>query len=289
MRGSGGSFGIVTSYEFRTFPAPQSSTVFEYTWDLNITATAQGISAFQAFVQTNIPPEFGAEINFSKGSRSGMVSTTLAGGWYGPAQGLQPVLAPFLRQMPPNPKKTLTVGSYLQSVAVLAGGSLSTKVADTHDTFYVKSLMTPQNSPMSMAAIQSLSSYLAIQGFASQTEWFVQLELYGGTNSAINAVPANATSFAHRSSTFTFQFYASSPGEVPPYPQYGFTFLDNAVKAVVSNSPPDWAYGAYINYIDDMLVDWKLRYYGDHYTRLLSLKDRYDPRNMFRFPIGIGE
>ncbi|KAF8069865.1 glucooligosaccharide oxidase [Lyophyllum atratum] len=288
LRGSAGSFGIATSYEFKTFPAPPSATVFEYAWNLNASATAKGISAFQSFVQTNIPPQFGAEINFGKGSGSGFVSFTLTGGWYGPPQDLKAVLAPFLRQMPPKPKTKLNVGSYLNSVTALAGGSLDTKSApDTHDTFYVKSLMTPASSPMSKAAILALSRYLAIQGYASKTEWFVQLELYGGMNSAINAVPADATSFVHRSSTFTFQFYASSPGKVPPYPQYGFTFLDGAVYSVVSNSPSNWNYGAYVNYVDDKLADWKFRYYGAHYARLSALKKKYDPRDLFRFPTAI--
>ncbi|KAF5376218.1 hypothetical protein D9615_008500 [Tricholomella constricta] len=292
LRGSASSFGIATSYEVKTFPAPPSSTVFEYSWTLNITLAAKGISAFQSFVQTNIPPQFGAEINFTKGPKSGTITFTLTGGWYGAPQDLKAVLAPYLQQMPAKPEVNLNVGTYLNSVAALAGGSLNTKSApDAHDTFYVKSLMTPASSPMSDAAILAFTRYLAIQGFASKTasEWFVQLELYGGTNSAINAVPVGATSFAHRSSLFTFQFYASSPGKVPPYPQYGFKFLDDAVNSIISNSPKNWDYGAYTNYVDDKLADWKLRYYGSHYPRLRALKDKYDPRNVFRFPTAIEE
>ncbi|GLB44952.1 putative oxygen-dependent FAD-linked oxidoreductase family protein [Lyophyllum shimeji] len=287
FRGAGGSFGLVTSYEVKTFPAPPSATVFEYQWFLDIATAAKGISAFQSFVQTDIPLQFGAEVNFEKGQTSGTLSFTLVGGWYAPVQGLQAVLAPFLRQMPANPEVTLNTGTYLNSVRVLAGGSLDTKPPESHDTFYVKSLMTPTNSPMSDAAVLALSRYLSVEGFASQTEWFVQLELYGGRNSAINNVPRDATSFVNRDSLFTFQFYASSPGKVPPYPQYGFTFLDGAVKSVVSNSPANWEYGAYPNYVDDMLLDWRLRYYGSHYTRLQALKKKYDPRNLFRFPTGI--
>ena len=52
------------------------------------------------------------------------------------------------------------------------------------------------------------------------------MELYGGTNSAINAVATDATAFVHRSSIFTIQFYASSPNMQPPYPQSGLTFVD---------------------------------------------------------------
>jgi len=59
-----------------------------------------------------------------------------------------------------------------------------------------------------------------------QQGWFIQVELFGGRHSAINAVTAQDTSFARRDSLFTIQFYASSPGNKPPYPDAGFTFLD---------------------------------------------------------------
>lgn len=60
-RGSAGSFGITTSIEVTTFPAPPSATVVEYQWDMSVPDAANGIAAFQSFVQTNIPPEFGAD------------------------------------------------------------------------------------------------------------------------------------------------------------------------------------------------------------------------------------
>ncbi|KAG5642775.1 hypothetical protein DXG03_002120 [Asterophora parasitica] len=163
LRGAGASFAIVTSYEIKTFPAPSSATVFSYAWVLDINATAKGISAFQSFVQTNIPATFGAEINFSKGPSSGTLTFILTGAWYGPAQDFEAILAPFLRQMPANPKTTVKDGTYIQSVIYFAG-SLDTTKPDGHDTFYVKSLMTPESSPMSAAAIMALSQYLATEG-----------------------------------------------------------------------------------------------------------------------------
>jgi len=218
------------------------------------------------------------------------VTATLLGGWYAPVQGLDATLAPFIRQMPPGPRTNVQTGTYLGSAVILAGGSLDTKAKpDGHDTFYAKSLMTPERAPISDAAVRAFVEHLANEGFASKTEWFVQLELYGGKNSAINAVPADATAFAHRSSTFTIQFYASAPGKVPPYPEYGFKFMDDVVKSLTDNNPKNWDYGAYPNYIDDKLVDWKQRYYGAHYARLRSLKDKYDPRDLFNFPTAIEE
>ncbi|KAG6915728.1 hypothetical protein DXG01_010250 [Tephrocybe rancida] len=261
LRGSASSFGVTTSIEVKTFPAPPSATIFQYEWDLDANATAQGIEAFQSFVQTDIPPYLGGEINFSRGPTAGTVTFSLLGGWYAPVEGLNATLAPLLSQLPDNPRATLQTGSYLNSVTILAGEPLDTKShPDTHDTFYAKSLMTPESSPISKKAILAYATYMANEGFASKTEWFTQLELYGGRNSAINAVAPDATAFAHRSSTFTIQFYASAPGKVPPFPAYGFTFMDG-----------------------------RQRYYGTHYPRLRDLKDKYDPKDLFQFPTAIDE
>ncbi|KAF8149355.1 glucooligosaccharide oxidase [Crassisporium funariophilum] len=288
MRGSGGSFGIATSITVKTFPAPPSATIFSFNWHFTADDAADALGKFQDFVLTDAPAEFGAEMVFTKGDVQGNVSVGLAGGWYGPSDQLNKTLAPFMRVMPPPREMSFDIGDYLHSAVNLAGGSLNTMSApDGTDTFYAKSLMTPQDSPMSDAARKAFLSSLANEGFTAPVGWFIQVELFGGRNSAINAVKAQDTSFSRRDSLFTIQFYSSSVGNVPPYPQAGFTFLDDVVDSIVNNSPRGWDYGAYTNYVDDRLVDWQKRYYGQNYARLRQLKDIYDPRGTFSFPTSI--
>lgn len=178
MRGSGGSFGIVTSIEVKTFPQPPSATIFEYEWVLDVDGIAKGIDAFQSYAQSNIPPQIDGEINLFRGPSKGTVVFHVTGGWYGPASQLNATIAPFLNKMPKGPKTTLTVGSYINSVGYLAGGPLDTHTApDGHDTFYAKSLMTPESSPMSLKARTAFASYLANEGFASKTVCTISLTL----------------------------------------------------------------------------------------------------------------
>ncbi|KAF8229605.1 glucooligosaccharide oxidase [Tricholoma matsutake] len=294
MRGAGSSFGITTSIEVTTHPAPPSVTVFEYDWDLPVADAANSLAAFQSFVQTNIPPELGPYFNLSRGSAPGRVGIQLRGGWYGPAGGLNSTIDPLLNQIPSSPRTLLNVGTYINSVQIFghdAGNpNINTSgVPDFHDTFYTKCIMTPEGSPMSNSSITALMNYLGNEGVSSTTKWFVLIELIGGNNSAVNAVAPDATAFAHRSSTFTMSFYASSSNLLPPYPQDGFTFVEGMQNSIVSNSPSNWEYGAYPNYLDDRLADWQLRYYNTHYTRLQSIKDRYDPHDIFNFPTAIQE
>ncbi|KAF8874587.1 glucooligosaccharide oxidase [Infundibulicybe gibba] len=220
MRGLAGSFGITTAIEVTTFEAPP----------------------------TNIPPQLGGELIAAKGSVRGNITFGLSGGWYGPSAQLNATLAPYLSSLPPPQIIILRPGTYIESVANL-GGVLDTTALDTttapdkNDTFYAKSLMTPEKSPMSNSALHAFASYMANECFDSNTTWFVEVELYGGRNSAINAVAPDATAFAHRSSMFTIQFYASSESGLPPYPASGFSFLDDMVNSITSNSPPNWDYG----------------------------------------------
>ncbi|KAK0461739.1 glucooligosaccharide oxidase [Desarmillaria tabescens] len=290
MRGAASSFGIITSVDFETFAVPSFATIYEYDWQLNYSAAAAALYNFQEYVMTDIPPELGAEVNLGKGDSEGSVSFVLTGGWYGGSlDALQSVLAPFLQSMPSASGTYSGNGTYISTVAILGDGIVNTKTAglDTTDTFYVKSLMTPEDQPMTLEALEVYMKYLAYEGYASDTAWFMQFELYGGGNSFINSVDVNSTAFGTRSALFTVQLYASSSSFEPPYPDDGFTFLDGAADAITTTMGDGWNYGAYVNYADDRLENEHYLYYKSHYPRLESLKTQYDPTGVFDFPLSI--
>ena len=50
--------------------------------------------------------------------------------------------------------------------------------------------------------------------------------MYGGTDSAINAVGVDNMAYIHRDKLLMLSFIASSPNHQPPFPSDGLTFVD---------------------------------------------------------------
>jgi FAD/FMN-containing dehydrogenase len=109
----------------------------------------------------------------------------------------------------------------------------------------------------------------------------VLLDALGG---AVNRVPAGQTAFVHRDGLFTIQYLASwRPRDPAAVARRNLTWLRGfrgAMRPYVSGQ-------AYQNYPDEDLTDWRRAYYGANYPRLVRVKARYDPDQLFRPPQGI--
>jgi hypothetical protein len=285
LRGAAPTFGIITSYTFKTFPVPDSGLIFSYAWTFNSTYAATVLLHFQDLFKTaDLPGEFSTEIVLTPGPKKGEVNLSFVGAWYGDKNKLDDITKPFLDGLPPRRDESVGGGNWLESVENLAGGSLDTKKPDSTDTFYAKSLvLTQESGGFSDDAAKAFMTFLGKEGIDFGSFWFLQIELYGGSNSAITSVPKDATSFAWRNALFNIQFYASSDNAKPPYPDSGFTVINGMVDSITKNSPEGTVFGAYTNYVEDKLPDWQHRYYNDHYSRLQGIKKQVDPRNTFRF------
>lgn len=162
----------MTTIHTNTFVAPPSATVFEYQWDFSVSDAISATAAFQSYVLApDLPQEMGAEIVLGAGSSKGRVSFGLTGGWYAPADQYESVLQPYLKHLPTPQSAQVTNGTYISSVQLLGGlGRLNTTgIPDGHDTFYAKSLMTPEGAPMSNKSLNAFYTYLANEGFEANT------------------------------------------------------------------------------------------------------------------------
>lgn len=152
--------------------------------------------------------------------------------------------------------------------------------------------MTPQDpsKALTSAALTAFFQYLADTW--TDTNWFVEVNLYGGVGSKINTKALDYNSFSHRSSLLTFQMYASSKNYGLPYDSSGVDFVNGMYGALVTPMLSNGGWSdtpAYVNYIDPTLTDDQTRnqYWGSQYTRLAQLKTRFDPQQVFKNPQSI--
>ncbi|KAK0463357.1 hypothetical protein IW261DRAFT_1625694 [Armillaria novae-zelandiae] len=245
MRGAASSFGIITSINVKTFVTSFFTTIFEYDWRLDYSTAAAALSKFQVFMLTDIPSELGVEINIGRGNSKG----TVYFGWT--------ALIPWASVRYSSNR------AHISTVEALDSSVVDTKVAgpDSTDAFYAKSLMMPEGQPMTLD-IDSIHKTMLRIWFA----WFMQFDLYGGGNSAINLVNVDSTVFSTRSALFTMQIMHChtlklvSPSWMMPL----------AITVIMGAS---WDYGAYVNYPDDCLNSHTLMNLNFHGNGKPKLKE----------------
>jgi hypothetical protein len=118
-----------------------------------------------------------------------------------------------------------------------------------------------------------MSKDLAEPYFKAKSD-YAQFQAYGG---AVNRIPAAATAFPHRDHLFSMQYIThwSDPREEPDRLTWIRDFYA-AMRPYVSGD-------AYSNMCDVDLEDWPHAYYGENFQRLVEVKSRYDPYDVFHF------
>jgi len=179
MRGAGPSYGIIVNYTFKTLPAPSNIVIASYEFqNRNAADAASSFNLYQNFTANSVNSAWGSVLNVFKGSQSNTMKLSLSATYLGSQSDFTNLIQPLLNNFPSG-SYTPSVKSYkwIDAVQTLAGSqSLNTASAkDYTDTFYAKSVMTPSSQLVSSDAWTSFANYLANQGSASDTNWFVQV------------------------------------------------------------------------------------------------------------------
>ncbi len=101
------------------------------------------------------------------------------------------------------------------------------------------------------------------------------VQLLGGGGFA-SRIATDTTAMFHRKAHFVVQYdgYWTAP-------QDGEATI-NWVETMRNHFLP-LAHGAYVNYVDDMIDNPLQAYYGPNLERLIQIKSKYDPDNVFNF------
>lgn len=177
IRGAAPSFGVITSLTVKTQSAPLSNVFFNYVFSpLNITTAVETFLAYQNFGANNAPPTLGMNVELGNGDFE------MSGVFYGPTSDFAAVIQPLLDAVPQQPKsKSVKTYDWLGILKQLAGsdGSLNTSTAaDVSDTFYAKSLMVDEDTPLTKTALQSFFNYLYGPGTTTDMSWFILVRTF---------------------------------------------------------------------------------------------------------------
>ncbi|GAA5889061.1 hypothetical protein JCM8208_007759 [Rhodotorula glutinis] len=301
LKGAAPNYGIVTAYHVQAHHAPANVVIAKYMYsNPSVVNAATAFSSLAAFGNLSAPA------NLALQAVVGRDSLEIVAVWYGPEAELGGVIGSLEDELPPSYEKTATSYSWIGATTELAGVSdLSTKgkMLQNRDSFFAKSLLTPSTVPISIDTLEAFFDYLWTSN--TSTNWFVEANVYGGANSAINDVSLDASSFGFRDKHLAFQLYASSPTYGNPYPSEGIPFVKGMWSTIVdgmtkkgwtSNSSSPDGYAAYVNYVTLLVAavdptltakETRVQYWGSQYPRLAKLKAVYDPNQLINSPQGI--
>jgi FAD/FMN-containing dehydrogenase len=260
IRGGGGNFGVATRLKFRLHPLDGIVGGM-----LLLPATAQVIADFMAAAEA-APEELSGIANimpalpmpFVPADQHGQLVIMAMLCYAGDAEAGQRALAPFRALAEP-------IADMLQPVPY--AGMFPPEEGEFHPTAVAHTMFVDTvDRQMADTILKQLQASDALMRV-------VQLRALGG---AMARVPNEATAFAHRHSRIMANVASFYDG--PADRERRQAWVDGLAAALQQDDE-----GAYVNFLGDDGPEWVRRAYpGSTWDRLVEVKRRYDPGNLFR-------
>ncbi len=280
--GGGGNFGVVTSFTFDVHAMPEV-TLFTLQYPWSVAATM--LEAWLEWID-GAPDELWSNCVLESQGTYGFLGQ-VGGVFCGSPDELATYLSALKSAIDATPTYSFNgSNSYLSAMEIEAGCS-GLSVAACHlssqnphgvlsrEAYSAKSSYV--NAPLSSAGcVQIVDAIEHLASLAPTLGGALAFDSYGGV---INRIASGATAFVHRDKLAciqaTYSWSAGAPTSVIDAGRTWLTWLGANVFDPTS--------GAYQNYIDPTLSDWRSSYYGSNLDRLVGVKRRYDPENHFSF------
>jgi FAD/FMN-containing dehydrogenase len=257
LRGGGGNFGVVTSFEYELHPVgPVLAGMLVW-----LLAQANEVLRFYAEFSVQAPDELRLDATLGH-SPDGRPILAIVVCWCGEIAAGTQAIAP-LRNFGPPVMDTVGTVPYrviqglLESLGFVPGlyhywNSSFFRELDPAAIDTVVDAFLPTPTPMCVIAIEHL----------------------GG---AVSRVPNDATAFSHRGAHHSFLAVGLGP-EADAAPD-----LTAWARRVTTAAQPFLEDGVYVNYLGEGEGAARIRAaYGGNYERLAAIKRTYDPTNLFR-------
>ena len=264
IRGGGGNFGIVTSFEYSTQPV--GPTVLAGMVAYPMSKGREVLKFYRDFIAAS-PEELGTVVALRLAPPAPFIPQELHGKpivavfacYVGAIDEGERVLKP-LRELGPPAADVITPKPFI------AHQSMLDPMQPAGRNYYWKSHDLPG---LSDGAIDTLLTHA--QTITSPHTIVAMFNLGG----AASRVAEDATAYSHRSAEFALNINAAwTEGEPDRHVQWARDF---------SNAVQPFSMGVYVNFLGDEGDERARAAYGpEKYRRLVDLKNKYDPTNFFR-------
>jgi FAD binding domain/Berberine and berberine like len=283
--GGGGNFGIVTEFQFSTFPTTELA-LFSATWPWS--AVADLLPAWLEWAPNSPDPLWS---NCLLQTVPGAVApTVMVGGvWSGTLADANAQLQALEKLAGRALSQVSGANGFADAMYIEAGcAGLSQAACHIAGRYPGGTLPRVQrilrsdilNEPLSDKGITAVVSGIA-QRHDEGGPGDVIFDSWGG---AINRVAPEATAFVHRKAIASAQYEVAFPPGVTAGPLLaGKKWMDGWYRSL----RPYVSGEAYQNYIDPDLPDWEHAYYGANLAHLQRVKAEWDPDDVFQFAQGI--
>jgi FAD/FMN-containing dehydrogenase len=256
--GGGGNFGVTVAMIFQTYPVDLVTT-FRIVWSTRVDELLP--AALDLLPST--PDRLGCKLSVDAGKEARL---HLLGQIVGTKQELASLLSPLYRIATPNHEAISTL-PYWESQAFL---SEEGEPEYTHErSRYVFKPMPPE------ASVTILDHLRRWPGSSEDADW--KMFLAGG---AVATVAPEATAFVHRRAlmltSIDLEWAAEDSADTIAANQTWLDGFHEAMRPFASDE-------SYQNFSDEAESGYLRAYYGSNLERLVEIKRKYDPGNLFRF------
>ena len=263
IRGGGGNFGVVTSFEFDLH---EVSEVLAGPIIHRYEDAAEALRFYREFM-TDAPDEVQCYAVFGKGSPEMGLPEPLHGEtvllllpcYAGPIETGGEVLRPLREFGDP----------IVDAVEPMPYVALQRMLDERNEAGHRNYWKSRNYRELTDEAIETLVDYCDSDApfFSVFVEWM---------EGAIGRADADATAFPHRDKAFDISVLQlwSDPGRDDEYIGWAREFHEAMEPHAVD--------GVYVNYLDDDEAERVPEAYGERYERLVDLKNEWDPDNLFR-------
>ena len=255
VRGGGGNFGVVTSFEFQLHPMQRTvlggSVIYPMSKARQVLETYAGYSV-------ECPDELYTDliIGYPPGGGDGFVNLSVC--YSGDPGGYEKAMQPYLALGP--------VKNGVSAVDYVALQRSTDSSDPRANASYLKNGFVSEISPALVSDI--------LDGLEGHPARFTMM-YFQHAGGAIGRVPVEATAFPHRYMTHAMMAMVSWPAGASREPHV--SWIKEYWKPIERHS-----HGWYTVDVSDESSEVVNRNYRENYGRLVAVKKKYDPGNMFR-------